>query len=99
MWLDLLEGRNIRLRLRDREDLDFLFEFKNNINYYGEYEAIQPQISRTEAEKRNENPEKTDVDWTWFVIEKNDGTKIGFIIHFTNQPRGWIEIGYALLPA
>ena len=95
----MLEGRDIRLRLREREDLDFLFEFKNNINYYGEYEAIQPQISRTEAEKRNENPEKTDADWTWFVIEKNDGTKIGFILHFTNQPRGWIEIGYALLPA
>jgi len=94
----LLEGKNIRLRLRDREDLDFFFEFWNNINYYGEYEAIQPQISRAEAEKRIENPTKTDVDWTWFVIEKNDGTKIGFILHFTNQPRGWIEIGYALMP-
>ena len=94
----LLEGKNIRLRLREREDLDFLFDFKNNIDYYGEYEAIQPQISRTEAERRIENPEKTDVDWTWFLIEKHDGKKIGFILHFTNQPRGWIEIGYALLP-
>lgn len=47
----MLEGRDVRLRLRDREDLDFLFEFKNNISYYGEYEAIQPQISRTEAER------------------------------------------------
>ena len=94
----LLEGKNIRLRLRDIEDLDFLFEFKNSIDYYGEYEAIQPQISRTEAEKRIENPEETDVDWTWFLIERHDGKKIGFILHFINQPRGWIEIGYALLP-
>jgi RimJ/RimL family protein N-acetyltransferase len=94
----LLEGKNIRLRRRDREDLDFLFEFKNNIDYYGEYEAIQPQVSRSEAEKRIETPEKTDVDWTWFLIEKHDGKRIGFILHFTNQPRGWIEIGYALLP-
>jgi len=94
----LLEGKNVRLRLKDKEDLDFFFKFLNRIDYYGEYEAIQPQISKTEAEKRIENPDKTDVDWTWFVIEKKDGAKIGFILYFTNQPRGWIEIGYALLP-
>jgi RimJ/RimL family protein N-acetyltransferase len=94
----LLEGRNIRLRLRDKEDLGFFFEFWNRLDYYGEYEAILPQISRTEAQKRIENPASTDVQWTWFVIEKKDGTKIGFIIHFTVQPSGRIEIGYALVP-
>jgi RimJ/RimL family protein N-acetyltransferase len=55
-------------------------------------------ISSLPFEKGFENPEKMDVDWIWFVIEKNDEKKIGFILHFTNQPRGWIEIGYALLP-
>lgn len=96
----MLEGKTIRLRLRDKEDVDFLFEFWNNIDYYGDYEAIQPQISKTEVEKRIESSTTSDagVVWTWFVIEKKDGTKIGFILHFTNQPRGWIELGYALLP-
>jgi RimJ/RimL family protein N-acetyltransferase len=95
----LLEGKNVRLKLIDIEDVDFFFEFLNRIDFYGEYEAIRPQISKTYAQKRIENPEKTDVNWTWFVIEKKDGTKIGFILHFTNQPRGWMEVGYALMPS
>jgi RimJ/RimL family protein N-acetyltransferase len=97
----LLEGRNIRLRLRDKEDLNFFWEFWNNIDYYGEYEAIQSQISKTEAEKRIENPNPSDtgVGWTWFVVEKKDETKIGFILYFTVQPPGWVEIGYALIPS
>ena len=97
----MLEGRNVRLRLRDKEDLDFLFEFWNNIDYYGDYEAIQPQISKTEVERRIESSTTSDagVIWTWFVIEKKDGTKIGFILYFTNQPRGWMELGYAMLPS
>ena len=97
----MLEGKNVRLRLRDKEDLDFLFEFWNRIDYYGEYEAIQPQMSRTEIEKRIESSTTTDsgVTWTWFVIEKKNGTKIGFILYFINQPREWIELGYALLPS
>jgi aminoglycoside 6'-N-acetyltransferase len=97
----LLEGKNVNLRLRDKEDLDFFFDFWNNINYYGIYEAIQPQISKVEAEKRIESGAASSdgVGWTWFVVEKKDGTKIGFILYFTNQPRGWIELGYALLPS
>jgi RimJ/RimL family protein N-acetyltransferase len=97
----LLEGKAVSLRLRDKEDVDFLFEFWNNIDYYGDYEAIQPQISKTEVEKRIESSTMSDagVVWTWFVVEKKDGAKIGFILYFTNQPRGWIELGYALLPS
>ena len=77
----------MNLRLRDKEDLDFLFEFWNNIDHYGDYEAIQPQISKTEAEKRIESSTTSDVGvvWTWFVIEKKNGAKIGFILYFTNQ--------------
>lgn len=94
----MLEGKNIRLRLRDREDLDFFIAFWNRLDCYGEYEAIQPQITRTEAQKRIENPDGSNVEWTYFVIEKKDGTKIGFIIHYLVQPAGRIEIGYALIP-
>jgi hypothetical protein len=58
-------------------------------------------MSRVEAEKRIEDTSQSasGVDWTWFVIEKKDGAKIGFIIHFTTQPSGHIEIGYALVPS
>jgi ribosomal-protein-alanine N-acetyltransferase len=95
----LLEGKNVRLRIRDKEDLDFFFEFWNDLNCYGEYEAIQPQISKAEAQKRIENPAQTDVEWTWFVIEKKDGTRIGFIIHYYVQPSKNMTVGYALVPS
>jgi RimJ/RimL family protein N-acetyltransferase len=97
----LLEGKEVRLRLRDKEDLDFFFNFWNAIDFYGEYEAIQPQISRAQAEKGIEGKDQSDpgVNWTWFVIEKKDGTKIGFILHFTIQPAGIFEVGYALIPS
>jgi RimJ/RimL family protein N-acetyltransferase len=95
----MLEGKNVRLRLRDIEDLDFFSEFWNRLDYYSEYEAIQPQISKTETRKRIENPASTDVQWTYFVIEKKAGTKIGLIVHFTTQPSGTIELGYALMPS
>jgi hypothetical protein len=55
----MLEGKKVRLRLGDKEDLDFFFSFWNNIDFYGEYEAIQPQISRAEAEKRIETSQQT----------------------------------------
>lgn len=89
------------MRLRDKEDLEFFWDFWNRIDFYGEYEEIQPQISKTEAERRIEKQGQSDagVQWTWFVIEKKDGTKIGFIIHFTVQPFGSLRIGYALIPS
>jgi RimJ/RimL family protein N-acetyltransferase len=97
----MLEGKNVRLRLRDKEDLDFFFDFWNDIDCYGEYEEIQPQMSKVEAEKRIESAGSSDsgVNWTWFVIEKKDKTKIGFIIHFLVQPSGDVRIGYALVPS
>ena len=97
----MLEGKKVRLRLRDREDLDFFFDFWNTVDFYGEFEAIQPQMSRTRAEKSIENsaPSDSGVNWTWFVVEKKDGTKIGFILHFTVQPLGEMRIGYALIPS
>ncbi len=96
----MLEGKQIRLRLRDREDLDFFHDFWNAIDFCGEYEVIQPQISRTQAEKRIESVDQSDsgVNWTWFVIEKQDGTKIGFVLHYTVQPAGIFEVGYASIP-
>lgn len=94
----MLEGKNVRLRIRDREDVDFFLKFWNDLNYYGEYESIQPQLSKSEAQKRIENPSSSDVQWTYFVVEKKDGTKIGFVVHFTVQPSEHVEIGCAFVP-
>jgi len=91
----MLEGKNVRLKLRDREDLSFFVDFWNNIDYYGEYEPIMEQMTRAEAEKQlNDSSFKT----AYFLIQKRDGTNIGLIAHF-GQSSGSITIGYALMPS
>lgn len=68
--------------------LDFFFEFWNNLDYYGVYEAIQPWLSKTEAEKRVESPGSSGsgVDWTAGHIE------VGYaLIHQSPQIQGQIS--------
>jgi ribosomal-protein-alanine N-acetyltransferase len=90
----LLEGKNIRLKLADNEDLGFFVDFWNNIDYYGDHEPIMEQMTKAEAEKRLTDSSKT----AYFIIQKNDGTNIGLIACF-DQSHGSITIGYAIEPS
>lgn len=91
----MLASKKICLKLRDREDLDFFVDFWNNLEYYGKYESIMPQMTKTEAEKQLENPSKT----AYFIIQKKkSGKKIGLIAHF-GELEGSITVGYAIMPS
>jgi RimJ/RimL family protein N-acetyltransferase len=94
----LLEGKNVNLKVMEKEDLPLFAEWANKPEFFGEYNPLH-QMSRTEVEKMLENPS----DLKPFFIEKKDGSKIGFILHFhvlhlatgTKQ----LEIGYSLVPS
>ena len=90
--MELLEGKNVNLRIAEKEDISLVLEWVNNPEFYGLYNPLQ-QTSKTELEKRFENlpPEEKA-----FFIEKKDGSKVGGISHSLvgNQ---W-EIGYTLIP-
>ena len=94
----VLEGKNVNLRVMEKEDLPLLAEWANNPEVLGEYNPLR-QMSRTEVEKMLENPS----DLKPFIIEKKDESKIGFIIHFHVLHLGTgtkqLEIGYALVPS
>jgi RimJ/RimL family protein N-acetyltransferase len=90
----LLEGKNIRLKLGDKEDLDFFVDFWNNLDYYGDYEPIMEQMTKAEAERRFADTSKK----ATFIIQKKDGTNIGLIVYF-GQSAGSITIGYAIEPS
>ena len=90
----MLEGKSIRLKLGDKEDLDFFVGFWNNLDYYGDYEPIMEQMTKAEAEKRFADASKK----ATFIIQKRDGTNIGLIVYF-GQSSGSITIGYAIEPA
>jgi RimJ/RimL family protein N-acetyltransferase len=74
----LLEGKNVNLRVIEREDLPLLAEWSNNPEYFGEFVWL-PQQSRTEWEKRYDGLTS---DTKWFFVEKKDRTKIGTMFHW-----------------
>jgi RimJ/RimL family protein N-acetyltransferase len=87
----VLEGKNVNLRVVEKEDLPLVAEWKNNLDYIGEYNPLR-QMSKGEIEK---NYDKLGPEEKWFLIEKKDGSKIGFIDHFA--VRDHLGIGYFLV--
>lgn len=91
----MLEGKNVNLRLAEKEDLALLAEWVNKPEVFGEYNPLH-QMSRADFEKIFDGPHEE----KWFVVEKKDGTKIGFVAHFyvLHVAGRQLEIGYSLLP-
>jgi RimJ/RimL family protein N-acetyltransferase len=96
----LLEGKNVDLRVVERDDVDFRVECRNNMDFWGEYIHVVEQCSKSEWMKRFDNPSNLNIltEKKDFIIQKKDGTKIGVINHWVNQPNKMTEIGYAIIP-
>jgi RimJ/RimL family protein N-acetyltransferase len=93
----LLEGKNVNLRVMEKEGLPLYAEWISKPEFLGEYNSLL-QMSKSEAEKILENP----YEMKYFVIEKKDGSKIGLIFHFcVLHPfcGKQLEIGYSLVPS
>jgi RimJ/RimL family protein N-acetyltransferase len=93
----LLEGKLVNLRAVEKEDLPLLAEWVNNLEFAGEYVNLR-QFSKSEVEKEFTTENKH--EFKDFIIEKKDGTKVGWISHFyVLHPAGrLLEIGYTILP-
>jgi len=96
MVTGLLEGKNIRLRVMEKEDLPLVTEWDNNPEFVGEH-FYPMQRSRTDREKTFES---SPFESKRFIIEKKDGSKIGWIAHFymLHPMMKLLEIGFALVP-
>ena len=95
----MLEGKLINLRVMEKEDVDFLAECFNDISFWGEYDSIVEQRSKSELMQRFDNPSNLRIltERKRFIILKKDGSRIGFITHWITQPNGWMEIGYNIV--
>jgi RimJ/RimL family protein N-acetyltransferase len=92
----LLEGKNVNLRIAEKEDLPLLQEWWNNPEFMGEFQPPK-QWTKAELEKFESSP----FEPKNFIIEKKDGKKIGTILHYSSYLGlgKLLEIGYALLPS
>ena len=91
----------MNLRVREKEDVDFLVEHRNDINRMGEYWWTMEQRSKSEWLKRFDSPSNLEIllEPKFFIIQKKDGTRIGEIYHFLDLPHGLMELGCWLVPS
>lgn len=96
----VLEGKKVNLRVMEKDDVDFAMECFNNLGFRGEYDSVPQQKSKSERLRDfdNSSPLITLCERGRFIIEKKDGTRIGFIAHYLIQPSRWMEIGYDIIP-
>lgn len=86
----MLEGKNLNLRIAEKDDVSLVAEWWRNPQYMGEYQDAM-DISEGKLEKVMLK------DTIFFIIEKKDGTRIG---HVGSFPRGRsMQIGYAVVPS
>jgi RimJ/RimL family protein N-acetyltransferase len=93
----LLEGKNVNLRVIEKEDVPLLVDWWSNPDFGGEHFS-PTQTTRAGMEKFLES---TVFETKGFIIEKKDGSKIGYIWHFNllNSYMNMLEIGYGLVPS
>jgi RimJ/RimL family protein N-acetyltransferase len=96
----LLEGKNVNLRVLEKEDVDFEAECFNDMNFWGEYNSpVLEQISKSSLMQLFDNPSDFQkvTEWKLFVIQKKDATRIGLMYHRIYQPYGVMGIGCFLV--
>jgi ribosomal-protein-alanine N-acetyltransferase len=95
----LLEGKNVNLRMADKEDIPLLLQWFNDVRFTGDYQSFPGQVSKSELEPQIVEHKLYGHEWVNFIVEKKDGTKVGEAVHYISAPNfGWVEIGYAIVP-
>jgi len=98
----LLEGKNVNLKVLEKEDVDFEAECFDDVDFWGEYNSPAfEQISKSSLMQQFDNPSDFQKvsEWKLFVIQKKDGTRIGLMYHRIYQPYRVMGIGCFLVPS
>jgi RimJ/RimL family protein N-acetyltransferase len=96
----VLEGKTVNLRVVEKDDIEFVAECLNDIDFLGEYIPLYEQRSKSEFVKQFDNPSNWVVltERKDFVIQKKDGAKVGIIGHWFTKPSRMMEIGFNVVP-
>ena len=91
----MLEGKIVNLRVLEREDVDYLVECVNDINFMGEY-AWGEQVTKSQLLRYFDNPSTMIIltETKQFIVQKKDGTKIGLMHHRLQLPSRTMELGF-----
>ena len=91
----------MNLKVLEREDLDFMVECFDNVDFWGEYSPIGEQVSKSEWIRLFDNPSNFMLltELKIFLIQKKDGKRVGITWHVLNQPYKLMEIVCFLIPS
>jgi len=96
--LVMLEGKKINLRIAEKDDVPLLVQWFNDVQFAGDYQHFPVQITTNRLERQILEHKLYGHEWVDFLVEKKDGTRIGWIAHYISAPNfGWIEIGYSVI--
>jgi len=91
----------VNLSVLEKDDIDFMVECWDDIDFWGEYNPVARQTSKSEWIKDIDNPtdlEKVD-ELKRFIIQKKDGTRIGIMWHNFIVPYWLMQIACFLVPS
>jgi len=98
--LVMLQGNKINVRLAEKGDVPLLVQWFNDVQFAGDYQHFPVQITSNELERQILEHRLYGHEWVDFIVEKKDGTQIGWVVHYVSAPNfGWIEIGYSIIPS
>ena len=93
----MLEGRNVDLKLIEKEDIPQLLEMRNRPEFWGNYESPW-QTTKADTEKIFDQQKGI----KRFFIQKKDGTRVGTMSSWDVVPEErtefGLEIGYLMQP-
>lgn len=95
--MGLLKGKNVDLKLVEKEDLKEWEAWLQDPDFRGALEPFPRQVTLADAEKEFLTPTVPAAEFTRYFIEKKDGTRIGIVIHYNSGGSPLrTEIGYIL---
>ena len=91
----------MNLRVREKEDVDFLYECYSDIDFWGENPLAYGQTPKWYLAQELDNPTALHkvIEFETFIIQKKDGTRIGITWHMVNQPSETMEIVCFVVPS
>ena len=98
MGLQLIEGETINLRIAEKDDIPSLVQWFNDVRFAGDYQHFPVQITSSQIERQIVEQRLYGHEWVDFLVEKKDGTRIGWVVHYISAPNfGWAESGYRII--
>jgi len=95
--LGLLKGKNVDLKLVEKEDLKEWESWLQDPDFRGALEPFPKEVTMADSEKEFLTPLVPGVEFNRYFIQKKDGTRIGIVIHFNSGGSPLrTEIGYIL---